>query len=91
MVGYIKCILDMGVLHLDSIIIAEKYRGQGIAKQLMMVAQERGKAMGAHKFWLETGSTWKARGFYEKLGFQVRANLNNYYAHQDFVLMDKDL
>lgn len=90
-VGYIKFILDMGVIHLDSIIVAEKYRGQGIAKRLVIAAQEKGKAMGAHKIWLETGSNWKSRGFYEKLGFQVRAHLNNYYANHDYVLMDKDL
>jgi hypothetical protein len=47
--------------------------------------------MGAHKAWLETGADWKAKDFYESKGYQIRANLNNYYAHQDFVLMDKDL
>ena len=90
-VGYIKCIFDMGVLYLDSIIVAEKYRGQGIATRLVTAAEDKGKIMGAHKIKLETGSDWKARGFYEKLGFKVRARLDNYYAHQDFVLMDKDV
>ncbi len=90
-VGYIKLMFDLGVLVMDSLIVAEKYRGQGIATQLVIAAEEKGRAMGAHKMRLETGSDWKAKEFYEKLGYRVRAELPNYYAHRDCVLMDKDL
>ncbi|MBI4268426.1 GNAT family N-acetyltransferase [Candidatus Uhrbacteria bacterium] len=90
-VGYIKCMFDMGILNMDSLIIAEKYRGQGIATQLVATAEEKGKEMGGHKMRLETGSDWKAKDFYEKLGYRVRAELPDYYAHRNYVLMDKDL
>ncbi len=89
--GYISLILDMGVLHLESLIVGEKSRGKGVGAKLVLVAEEKGRALGAHKIWLETGADWQAKGFYEKLGYQVRAELRNYYAHRDFVLMDKDL
>ncbi len=91
MLGYITLMFDMGVLHMDSLIEAEAHRGKGIATKLAQAAEEKGKSMGAHKIWLETGKDWSAKNFYEKRGYQVRANLDNYYAHQDFVLMDKEL
>ncbi len=90
-IGYIKLVFDMGVLLMDSLIVAEKYRGQGIATKLVTTVEEKGKEMGAHKVRLETGSKWKAKNFYEKLGYRVRAELSDYYAHRDYVLMDKDL
>lgn len=91
MIGYISLIFDLGVLFMESLIVVEKYRGQGIATQLVSTAEEKGRLMGAHKMKLETGSDWKAREFYERLGYHVRAELLNYYANRDFVLMDKDL
>jgi ribosomal protein S18 acetylase RimI-like enzyme len=89
--GYISLVLDMGVLLIESLIVAEKQRGKGIGARLVAAAEEKGRSLGAHKIRLETGSNWKSRGFYEKLGYQVRANLPDYYAHQDFVMMDKGL
>ena len=90
-IGYITLMLDLGVLYMESLIVAEQYRGQGIATRLVLAAEERGRSMGAHKMRLETGSDWKARNFYEKLGYRVRAELPDYYANRDFVLMDKEL
>lgn len=91
MIGYISLTFDLGVIYMESLIVSEKYRGQGIAPKLVLAAEEKGRIMGAHKIKLETGTDWKAKDFYEKLGYRVRANLPNYYAHRDFVLMDKDL
>lgn len=90
-IGYISLIFDLGVLYMESLIVSEKYRNQGIATKLVVQAEEKGKSLGAHKIRLETGGDWKAKDFYEKLGYQVRAHLPNYYAKRDFVLMDKDL
>lgn len=90
-VGCISLILDMGVLHLESIIVAETHRGHGVGARLVASAEENGKSLGAHKIWLETGSDWKAKDFYTKLGYQIRAELHNYYANRDYIMMDKDL
>ncbi len=91
MLGYIIAIFDTGVLYIDSLIVAETSRRKGIASELLQAAEEKARSIGAHKAWLETGIDWKAKDFYESKGYQIRTNLNNYYAHQDFVLMDKDL
>jgi len=90
-IGYITLMFDMGVLLMESLIVAKEYRGQGIATKLVSEAEEKGRSMGAHKMKLETGSDWEAKEFYEKLGYEIRANLPDYYAHRDFVLMDKEL
>jgi ribosomal protein S18 acetylase RimI-like enzyme len=90
-VGYISIVLDMGVLHMESVIVAETYRGKGVGALLVSAAEEYGKSSGAHKIWLETGSDWRAKEFYEKLGYRVRAALPGYWAKRDFVLMDKDI
>lgn len=90
-VGYITIELDMGVIYMESLIVAESHRGQGIARQLVTAAEEWGRSKGAHKISLETGANWKAKDFYLKLGYAIRAELPDYYAHRDYVLMDKDL
>lgn len=90
-VGYISLVLDAGVLRMESLIVAEKFRGQGVGARLVTEAEAKGRSLGAHIMTLETGSDWKARLLYEKLGYTVRANLRNYYANRDFVLMDKAL
>ena len=90
-VGYLAMTLDMGVLHIDSLLVGERHRGKGVAKRLLVAAEDRARDMGCHKAWLETGKDWKARIFYEKQGYALRVELPNYYAHQDFIIMDKEL
>jgi ribosomal protein S18 acetylase RimI-like enzyme len=90
-VGCIQATLDMGVCHIDSLLVAESHRGQHIATRLLAALEEKAKSMGSHKSWLETGADWAARAFYEKQGYILRAELTDYFAHRDFVLLDKDL
>ena len=40
---------------------------------------------------LETGMHWKARKFYENLGFKVSAILKAHYGGVDFAVMEKVL
>ncbi len=81
----------MGVALMESLIVGKDYRGSGLATKLVALAEEHARSLGAHKIKLETGVDWQARKLYEKLGYEVRASLPNYYAHNDFVLMDKEL
>ena len=57
----------------------------------MAATEEKTEEAGAHKISLEIDLHWSAKGFYEKLGYTVRAVLPNDVVHQDFVLMDKML
>lgn len=89
--GYISIFVDMDVALMESLIVGADYRGAGLATQLVSFGEKKAKTMGAHKIRLETGVDWSARKLYEKLGYQVRVLLPDYYEHRDFVMMDKEL
>lgn len=88
-IGYIKLFLDMGVVLLESLVVHPERKGQGIGAELLLAAEQTIKAKGAHRIWLETGSDWKARQFYEKHGYLLRSTLPDYYAHREFVILEK--
>jgi ribosomal protein S18 acetylase RimI-like enzyme len=87
--GYIRCIYDMGVVMIESLIVHPEKKGQGIGSKLLLTAEEKVKDMGAHRIHLETGSDWRSRGFYEKHGYAVRETLPDYYDHKEFIIMEK--
>lgn len=89
--GYIDVTVCLGVAYVKSLLIGKEYRGKGIGKELMDATEEKVKNLGAHKIWLETGSNWQAKTFYEKLGYSVRTVLPNDVNGQEAVLMDKML
>jgi GNAT superfamily N-acetyltransferase len=71
--------------------VAIDRKGQGIGTALIKAVEEKAKSLGAHKIWLETGTTWKSKNFYEKNGYFVRTIMPNHTGNQDFVLLDKML
>lgn len=90
-IGQVRLSVCQGIAKIESILVAKAHQGKGVGRELMAAAEARAVAAGAHKMSLETGLLWSAKGFYEKLGYTVRAVLPNDVAHQDFVLMDKML
>ena len=90
-VGTISGKFESGVLRISTIIIDESERGKGIGIVLMQKAENFGIKLGAHKVWLETGADWKARQFYESLGYKKEAGLPDHYFHHDFVIYSKML
>ncbi len=90
-VGYVTIIADSGVAQIEPLMVAVERKGQGIGSKLLVAAEEKAKSLGIHKVWLETGSDWKARSFYEKHGYTVRTILPNHTGGREFVLMDKML
>lgn len=89
--AYMSFFVELGVAQIDSLIVGKKFRRKGLAMKLINEVEFQAKSLGAHKVRLETGVNWKAKYLYEKLGYNVRAVLPNYYANQDFVLMDKNI
>ncbi len=81
--------LKAGVLHIPELIIKENDRGKGIGKKLMSKAEKWAKAHHAHEINLVTGSKWKAKDFYLKLGYKITAKLPKHYSKTDFVLFRK--
>lgn len=89
--GFVSCIIKSGITYIDFILIGVKYRNRGIGKKLIIAAELKAKELGSHKIWLETRVSWNLKGFYEKLGYIVRASLPNDVDHQEYLLMDKML
>ncbi len=56
--------------------VAEEFRGQGLGVRIMALAEEEAHRRGCHGAWLDTSSS-RARGFYERLGFEVFGMLEN--------------
>ncbi len=88
-VGYISIAIDTGVAHLEPLMVKNDLKNTGIGTKLLQSAEEKAEALGVHKVWLETGSDWLAKKFYEKHGYQVRTTLPSHTGGREFVLMDK--
>lgn len=75
-----------GWLHIETLIVVESARGQGIGTQLMQAAEKDAWTRGYHNIHLETMS-WQARPFYEGMGYEVFATLDDYpVGHQQYFL-----
>lgn len=88
-VGTISGEHESGVVHIGAIIVAAEKRGKGIGTLLMKRAEEFAKEYKAHKIYLSTGKTWKARKFYEGLGYKKIADMPNHHFHTDWVMYAK--
>ncbi len=90
-IGYITVKIDTGVAQIEPLMVNPERKGQGIGTKLLLKAEEKAYALGAHKVWLETGQDWQAKGFYEKHGYVIRTTLPKHHGEREFVLMDKFL
>jgi ribosomal protein S18 acetylase RimI-like enzyme len=69
--------------------IDEKYRARGIGNQLMRDAEREAKVLGCDHTHLTT-LDFQAKGFYEKLGYEVFAALEDYPpGHTRFMMKKK--
>jgi GNAT superfamily N-acetyltransferase len=66
-----------GWLDLDTLWVAEPFRGQGYGAKLLVTAQDEARAQGCHGVFLTTFS-FQARPFYEKFGYEVIADIADY-------------
>jgi ribosomal protein S18 acetylase RimI-like enzyme len=66
-----------GVVAVDIVWLADNIQGQGIGAQMMQLVEEEACRRGASCIHLDTMS-FQARGFYEKLGYQVYGELTGY-------------
>jgi len=76
-VGFINFTTRNTILHpapsglIDELVIAKKYRGKGIGKQLLITAIEKCKQFGCCEVEVSTETeNTKAREFYKKCGFE---------------------
>lgn len=66
-----------GYLHVDMLYLPELLRGQGLGSRLMRMAEEEARRRGSRGCYLESFD-FQARGFFEKLGYQVFGTLEEH-------------
>jgi ribosomal protein S18 acetylase RimI-like enzyme len=86
MIGGLVGTYVWGWLHIESVILAESFRHQGIGTQLLKAAEEDAWQRGFYNIHLETMS-FQARPFYERLGYEVFGVLPDYPpGHQQYFM-----
>ena len=64
-----------GVFYVDMVVVPEALRGTGVGAGLMARAEAEARRRGCHLMWLDTYA-FQARPFYERLGFEVFAQMD---------------
>jgi ribosomal protein S18 acetylase RimI-like enzyme len=76
-VGGVDGVSYWGRLHVDNLFVSADWRGLGIGRQLMEMAELLARDRGCLGINVDT-FTFQAPGFYEKLGFQKIGEVNGY-------------
>ncbi len=75
-----------GWLFIELVFVPESLRGRGLGRELMRAAEHAARARGCHGVWLDTYE-FQARGFYEKQGYRLFGELDDYpTGHKRFFL-----
>lgn len=83
-IGGIWGYINWNWLSIGLVWLSEELRGQGYGKQLMRKLEDEAKTRGCQHAHLDTFS-YQARPFYENLGYELFATLDNYPpGHQRF-------
>jgi len=77
-------------LHVDLLYLDEGLRRGGLGSRIMKQAEEETLRRGCHAVWLDTFS-FQARGFYERLGYQMFGTLEDYPPGHSRFFMKKSL
>ena len=75
---------------LDLMLIQEEFRGRGYGRRLLVLAEEEARKRGATKAHVDTFS-FQAPGFYEKYGYEVFGQLEDFPPGHRRYYMRKDL
>ena len=82
--------LFFGNLHIKTLIIKKKYRGQWLGTQLINHALQYAKEKDCRFVFIETMS-FQAPEFYKKLGFEVELKRDGYTGGTSFYYLKKNL
>ena len=88
-VGGLTAITYWGWLYVDDLWLHERLRGRGFGRELMRQVEEVARQRGCKYAYLKTFD-FQARGFYEKLGYRVVGQLDDYPPGSIFYWMRKD-
>ena len=74
--GGLRATCFWNTLHIELLWLSEDCRGKGIGKKLIKMAEDFAKENNCEKVFVETTS-WQAKPFYEKVGYNLVATLND--------------
>ena len=77
-------------LYIDELWLDDKHRNQGYGRRLVEMAEAEAQKRGCTDIHVKTWS-FQARGFYEKLGYQVVGELRDYPADESLFWMHKSI
>jgi len=90
LIGGLNGVTSFGWLYIETIWLDEAYRHRGIGKQLLQDAENEAVKRGC-KFACLTSFTFQAKPFYEKYGYEVFGQLDNYPEGEKMYFMRKSL
>ena len=79
-----------GSFYVNIVVVPEVARGQGLGAELMRQAEQEARVRGCGHIWLDTFA-FQARGFYERLGFEVFGRLDGLAPYYPRYFMQKNL
>lgn len=82
--------IHWGWLRIEILAVAPALRGAGWGRRLMEEAEHRARQQGCEHAWVDT-FTFQAPGFYQRLGYEVFAELPDYPAGQTRLFLRKRL
>ena len=88
-IGTLSLEIQAQVAYVDSLVVSDTHRREGVGKNLMEKAEAISKDQKCHKIFLETGNGWKAQTFYQNLGYEITGELKKHYFIKDFVILTK--
>ena len=80
----------LGWLYIDVLWVAEEIRAKGFGTKIMQIAEREAQRRGCHSAYLYTYS-FQQPGFYEKLGYEVFGQLEDFPEGQVKYFMQKPL
>jgi GNAT superfamily N-acetyltransferase len=86
--GGVSGVIYCNWLRIEGLWVDDTLRHQGIGTRLMTHAEARATSRGCHSAWL---TTFRARGFYESVGYEVFGTLDNFPAAEQQHFLRKRL
>ena len=90
MIAGIHCEVGNGWLYVINLWVMENYRKKGCGKELLFASEKKAVEMGCHSSYLYT-YTFQAPGFYQKYGYKIFGELENFGKNQSKLFLKKRL
>jgi GNAT superfamily N-acetyltransferase len=88
MAGGLSGVMAWGWLFIEALWVDTAWRGMGAGRALMARAEAHARSQGCHSAWLDS---FQAGGFYQALGYEVFATLENFPGAQSRRFFRKQL